>query len=93
MNFDQDDRTDEQRSTHMWAVAMTDRFLSGWGAASGRASVAAWACHLDDIHRVERWVRSRSDAKRIRVVKLDGWRPRGAHVHVYVVDDGHPALA
>lgn len=88
----QDDRTAEQRVTHTYAVAMTDSFMSGWGKAAGGASVAAWACRADDICEVERWVRNRREARRVRVVALKGWRPRAAHVHVYVVDDGHPAL-
>lgn len=88
----QDDRTPEQRETLTVGVAMTDRFLSGWGGAKGGASVAVWACTPDDESRVERWVRSRSDASRVRVVSLNGYRPRCAHCHIYAVEPGHPAL-
>lgn len=91
MNY-QDDRTPEQRTTHTWAVAGTDRFLSGWGRARGGASVAAWACRREDLDRVESWVAHRGDMRRVRVVKLADWRPRAAHVHVYAVEAGHPAL-
>lgn len=89
----QDDRTEEQRATHTWAVAMTDAFMSGWGRAEGGVSVAAWACRHDDIDRVEAWVRSRREARRVRIVRPNQWRPRGnGHVHIYVVEAGHPAL-
>ncbi len=88
----QDDRTEAQKATHGIGIAMTDSFMSGWGGASGGTSVAVWACRSEDEHRVERWVRSRKEAKRVRTVLLKGYRPRCAHCHVYVVDEGHPAL-
>jgi len=80
----QDDRTDTQRKTHTFAVVMTDRFLSGWGRASGGASFAAWACTSDDYNECQSWVESRSDAKRVRTVLLKDYRPRCAHLHIYV---------
>lgn len=87
-----DDRTAEEKKTHNWIVAMTDTFLSGWGKAAGGVSYAGWACRYDDLDKVERWVESRSDAKRVRIVGSD-WRPRGdGHTHIYVVNDGHSAL-
>jgi hypothetical protein len=85
----QDDRTPEQRATHRLGVVMRDRCMSGWGGATNGYSRAAWAVGPDvDINRVERWVRSRSDAQYVRVVDLNTYRPpRGtAHFHVYVVD-------
>lgn len=82
----EDDRTAEQRTTHTWAVAGTDRFMSGWGGATGGTSVAAWACPYSELGAVLDHVTSRSEMKRVRVVKLDTWRPRAAHVHVYVWD-------
>lgn len=81
----QDDRTDAERKTHAHAVVMTDDFMSGWGGATGGASVAAWACRAADISTVEQWVRNRKEARRVRVVLLKTWRPKAAHVHVYVV--------
>lgn len=91
-----DDRTKEQRKTHVWAVVARDRFMSGWGGAAGGSSRCAWAVPSDDsvnIDRVERWVRSRSEMQYVNVVKLTTYRPpRGtAHFHVYVVDADHPA--
>lgn len=89
----QDDRTEAQKATHCVLVVGTDRFLSGWGKASGGVSYAAWACRVDDESRVLRWVESRKDLNRVRVVGKD-WRPRGnGHTHIYVVDADHPALA
>ena len=88
----EDDRTPAERETHRYGVAMTDAFMSGWGGAEGGASVACWACRPDDLHVVEQWVRRRGEARRVRVVELKTWRPKAKHVHVYVVNDGHPSL-
>lgn len=84
----QDDRTPEQKTTHLYAVAGTDKFLSGWGKARGGTSVAAWACTLEDLPYVEKWVEGRRDMNRVRTVTLRDWRPRAAHVHVYVWEAG-----
>lgn len=79
----QDDRTDEERRTHILVVG-TDSFLSGWGAAEGGASYAAWACRYEDQYECERWVRARGDMKRVRICGPE-WRPRGTgHAHIYV---------
>jgi len=88
-----DDRTEEERLTHSCIVVGTDSFMSGWGRARGGVSYAGWACRYDDMNKVERWVSSRSDMKRVRVVGSD-YRPRGTgHCHIYVVNEGHPALS
>lgn len=97
MSTIKDDRTPEQRATHRILIVGTDRFMSGWGGAQGGASVAAWACTPDTADTVERWVRSRSDMQRVRVVvdtPARRYRPRGnvAHLHVYVVGENHTAL-
>lgn len=94
----QDDRTPEQRVSHRYGVAMTDAFMSGWGGAEGGTSVAIWACPVEWLDHVERCVRRRSEARRVRVVDLNRYRPRSnvAHAHVYVVEAGHvyaPAFA
>ena len=87
-----DDRTDEEKNTHWLAVVGTDRFMSGWGKAEGGVSYAAWACPFSRQANVERWVKSRGDQMRVRVVILDGYRPRGTgHLHIYVVREGHQA--
>ena len=87
----QDDRTPEQKQTHRYGVAMTDAFMSGWGGAQGGASVAIWACPADWLNHVENEVRRRKEARRVRVVDLRTYRPKGnvAHAHVYVVEPGH----
>lgn len=90
----QDDRTPEQRKTHHVIVAMTDSFMSGWGRCRNGTSYAGWACQPQHLTQVEHWVRSRSDAKRVRVVS-GSWRPKGGehdHAHIYVVEAEHPAL-
>lgn len=91
----QDDRTPEQRVTHRWGVVARDRFMSGWGGAAGGASRCAWAVGDGlDLNAVERWVLARSEMRYVNVVDLNRYRPPcgTAHFHVYVVNDGHPAL-
>jgi len=94
----EDERTEEQRHTHVFAVVAKDRFLSGWGGATGGDSRCAWAVPDEwvtdgSICDVEAWVRSRSEMKYVNVVNLKTYRcPRGtAHWHIYVCDDSHPA--
>ena len=89
-----DDRTEEQQSTHKCLITATDRFMSGWGGAAGGASKCAWACSLEDAEKVLAWVEARSDMKYVnyRGPSAPQWRPKAAHVHIYVVEPGHPAL-
>lgn len=92
----EDDRSEAQKATHVWLVIGTDSFMSGWGGAEGGTSYAVWACETStQAAVVERWVRGRSEMKRVRVVceRQRKWRPRGpGHAHVYVVKPGHPSL-
>lgn len=82
----QDDRPQEQKGWLM--VVMTDRCLSGWGKAKGdpsyAASYAAWPFPDGELSHVESWVRSRTDAMRVRVV-LPSYRPPNypGHCHIY----------
>lgn len=89
-----DQRTESERGLRL-AVVMTDRFMSGWGEARNGLSYAAWACTAADLPRVLAWVKSRSDASRVRVVaNVDKYRPKGAaHLTIYGVSDGHPATS
>jgi hypothetical protein len=91
----QDDRTPEEKKTHDWIVLMTDSFLSGWGRAKNGLSYAGWATTYENLDKVETWVRSRSDARRVRIVK-GYYRPKAnsacAHCHIYVVGPGHSSL-
>jgi len=88
----QDDRTQQQKESHNVIVVGTDTFMSGWGKAGSGKSYAGWACKPQHLPFVQKWVESRSDMKRVRVV--DGnYRPSGdGHCHIYVADEGHPAL-
>lgn len=95
----EDDRTTEQRKTHVWGVTGRDSFMSGWGQAQGGYSRCAWAVPTEFVSnglldRLERWVRSRGDMKYVNVVRLDRYRPpRGTkHWHVYVVNVDHPGV-
>jgi hypothetical protein len=88
----QDDREQGQRLTHVWIVAGRDKFMSGWGKATGGVSYAGWACKSEDRERVLDWVRNRGDMKNVKM-HLDPWKPTGkGHAHIYVVNEGHPAL-
>ena len=93
----EDDRTEEQKTTHYLAVVARDKCMSGWGGARGGASRAAWAIDpMSEVNpdRVFNWVRSRSEMKYVTLVDLRTYRPaRGtAHLHIYVVEDtSHPA--
>ena len=97
MTTRQDDRTVAQHMSHTWLVVARDSFMSGWGGAAGGASIVAWACAtLEEAEQCEQWVRNRSEMRYVRLVRESkGYidRLRGAHVHVYVVEDWHPALA
>lgn len=90
-----DDRTPEQQQTHVGAVVAKDKFMSGWGVATGGASRVAWACAPEvNIDRVERWVRARPEMCYVHIVDLRTYRqPRGtAHFHIYVVNMDHPIV-
>ena len=90
----QDDRTAEQKKTHRWGIVARDKFMSGWGGASGGASRCAWACHPEvNTDRVFDWVRNRSEMRYVNVVDLSTYRPPSGtdHFHIYVCDPGHPA--
>lgn len=90
----QDDRTAEQKKTHLWGVVARDRFMSGWGGARGGASRCAWACGPDvNPDRVFNWVRSRKEMLYVNMVDLARYQPPPgtAHFHIYVVNPGHPA--
>jgi hypothetical protein len=89
----QDDRTPEQRRSHGYLVVATDRFMSGWGGATGGMSYAAWACStLADRDKALAWVSARGDMKRVRCLAdwpLQRYQPGShcAHIHIYVWTD------
>lgn len=90
----QDDRTEEQKRTHVWGVVARDRFMSGWGGARDGASRCAWACPSEvNTDRVFNWVKNRSEMKYVNLVDLRTYRaPRGtAHFHIYVCNPDHVA--
>jgi hypothetical protein len=88
-----DDRTTEQKESHYVLITATDRFMSGWGQASGGLSKCAWACERKDYRQVLEWVEKRSDMKYVNANFSKKWYPQNAkHVHIYVVGEKHPAL-
>ena len=75
-------------------IAALDICMSGWGKASEGNSYAVWACNQSQVDRIQKWVESRSEMKSVRIVQKSGLTTRpGDHVHVYFVNDTHPALA
>ena len=88
----QDDRTPEQMKTYTYLVTATDRFMSGWGGASGGASKCAWACNSwSNAQKLFDWVSNRSEMKYVNIT-TGKWYPNAAHIHIYVADETHPAL-
>ena len=93
-----DDRDNKQKQTHTTLIVGTDRFMSGWGDATGGTSYAAWACTSEDEKTVLEWVESRQDMQRVRVVydtPAAPYRPNPRHcihIHIYVVKPNHPAV-
>ena len=84
MTIREDDRTRVQKQTHNWLVTA--------GEARDGRSKCAWACKREDVDIVAKWVRNRNDMKYVNV-RNTPWYPQSArHVHIYVVNDGHPAL-
>tara|TARA_Y100001973_G_C5155050_1_gene310242 strand:+ start:974 stop:1273 length:300 start_codon:yes stop_codon:yes gene_type:complete len=88
-----DDRSKEQLTTHTCIIAGRDRFLSSWGPGKAwGGSTAAWACKPEHAHRVFQWVNDRDDMTHVRTTNHRAlWKVRGL-VHIYAVDEGHPAL-
>ena len=87
-----DDRTAEQKKTHTYLVTATDKFMSGWGGASGGISKVAWCCDTKEkMWKLLSWVEKRPEMKYVNWTH-GTWYPKAAHVHFYVVDDNHPAL-
>ena len=86
--------TTEQQKTHSILVTATDRFMSGWGQATGGNSKCAWACDSKEkAKKVYEWVKNRSEMKYVNI-QYNKWVPKNAaHVSIYLVEDFHPALS
>ena len=89
-----DDRTAEARAPHTVLYGGVDTFLSKWGppADAGVNSRAYWASRPEDCDRVRAWVQARSDRPNPEARGMSARASRD-FCHVYVVRDGHPALA
>lgn len=89
-----DDRTEEQKKTHVLAIVAKDKFMSGWGQASGGISRCAWACAPEvNTDRVHNRVQRRKEMRHVNLVDLRTYRPpRGTtHFHIYVCNADHVA--
>jgi len=74
-----DTRTDEEKTSHVWLVVATDKFMSGWGMAKYTSSYFAIACKdADQAYIAEQKLRDRPEMINIRHVKDNGrYRPKG----------------
>ena len=91
----QDDRTEEQKKSHVWGVVAKDKFMTGWGHAANGASRCAWAYETHGQARKGlEWVEGRKEMRYVSLVDLRTYRaPRGtAHFHVYVANSDHASL-
>jgi hypothetical protein len=91
----EDDRTEEQKSTHHFGVIARDKAMSHWGDATGGISRVAWACSSsEDASKVYDWVKSRSEMRNVSTIDLRNHKiaSQDAHFHIYVVKKTHPAL-
>lgn len=89
----EDERSEREKFDLTTGIAATDAFLSGWGCAKNGVSYVVWACKPEDADRVFRWVKNRPEMKRVRIVDLKTYRPRGpGHCSIYAVREGHRAL-
>lgn len=90
-----DDRTEEQKKTHYFAVVARDKFMSGWGPCKNGHSRCGWVCaSIEDAERMFKWVSNRSEMRNVNIVDMRKYRaPRGtAHFHLYVADKNHVGL-
>lgn len=89
-----DDRSEEQKKTHVLAVVATDKGMSGWGGARGGISRCAWSFDPNAVNsdRLFNWVKSRSDMSHVNLIDLRDYRPnrRTSHFHIYICNPGHP---
>jgi hypothetical protein len=93
-----DDRTTEQLKTHTFIVGGLDPFMSGWGESPAK-SYAYWATRPEYSRNVEQWVRNNKGLKNVCVtttkalmLKLSKKTTGKNHIHVYMVETGHPSL-
>ena len=81
----QDDRTPEQRQTHIWGIVANDKFMSNWGACPGK-SVAIWALQdYDEAENFLKYIKNRRKCmKYLRLVNLTNYKIRPCyHCHIY----------
>lgn len=91
-----DDRSIEQKAATKFLVKARDKFMSGWGGASRGNSYPVWACDsLNKCERVLNWVQNRNEMRNVNFFDTRFFNPRGKagdKMHIYWIDDNHPAL-
>jgi hypothetical protein len=85
-----DDRSFEEKTTYPILIGGIDRFLSEW--CPHGISYAFWACKEEDEPTVMKWVKSRGDINPVESHYKEVNKQGKGHCHIYVVEDGHPAL-
>jgi hypothetical protein len=88
-----DNRTPEQKKTHLIGIVARDKFLSG-KLPGGGVSRCAWAVPREvNEDRVFNWVKARKEMSHVTIVDLSTYRPPSntGHFHIYVVRKDHPA--
>ena len=90
-----DDRTENEKD-YYYAVAATDKGLSGWGPCKSMFTHCAWACKdLSDAKKVWNWLYNKTyneiEKRFIYIVDLRTYEPLTS-LHIYVIDKNHPGL-
>ena len=85
-----DDRTDAEKDVTIGFVVATDKFLSGWGdATGGRSIVARPVRDTQECDRVMQLFEDRDDFKHVRYASGSAYKPRlrnADHLHIYNFD-------
>jgi len=67
--FDSKDNTFKPIPDAKWYVVSEDKFMSGWGRAIDKKNLCVIPCDdLAEAERVETYIQSRAEQKRIRIV-------------------------
>ena len=83
-----DRRTDAQKITHRYFTTATARALSGWGDAKGGASKCAWAWEtMAEASAHQTVLKERGDLRHVSWHHAKAWKPRAAHLSIYVGRD------
>lgn len=88
----QDDRTEEQKQTHCFGIAATDKYMSDRLCNGKSVTIWAYPNRHDALQPLFDWIKAREEMKWVRYVDLRVYRPRKnvGHVHIYVTNGEVP---